>query len=226
MRYCLLVLIGTLFSGCLMEAVTVTAIQGELAAQSAQSGNRALGKAKDSRAKIELESAVNSYAGLTGYYPASLEVLVPNYIPAIPVQSNGMGFGYDPKTGRVSVRLLSDTPARVPQNLEMSGADRENLFQLREAIYAYWEMTGYYPESLESLSPLYIAVTPTMSSGGAFPYSKQTGIVSHPGEHRVVPGAVSQGGQVGSRAAAGGQAGAISGTHSQKQLEVLDELGF
>ena len=224
MRHCMIIIIGLCSSGCLMEVVTVTAIQGEMAAQSAQAGNQALGKANDTKSKIELESAINTYAGLTGHYPTSLDALVPNYLPTVPAQSNGKLFGYDPKTGKVTILPWDANQPAAPPRQDMTRADMNNLNQLRQAIYRYWEMTGYYPESLESLSPLYITRIPTMSSGGSFPYNRRTGNVSHPGEYQPTQGAKA-GQSVGGRSP-GGQANAIAGAHSQKQLKMLDDLGF
>ncbi|MFP6598765.1 MAG: hypothetical protein VCC01_15010 [Candidatus Hydrogenedentota bacterium] len=223
MRCCMIIFTILCSSGCLMEAVTVTAIQGEMAAQNAQAGSQALAKAKDTKSKIELESAINTYAGLNGFYPSSLHALEPSYFPAVPTRSNGNSFGYDSKTGKVTI-LPWDQNQPESTRTEMTQADVNNLSQLRGAVYRYWEMTGYYPQSLESLSPLYITKIPTMSTGGAFPYNKRTGLVSHPGERGATQN-IGAGQSAGTRSA-GGQANGIAGTHTQKQLKVLDDLGF
>ena len=224
MRFCIIAILALCSSGCLMEAVTVTAIQGELAAQNMKASNRALGKAKDSKAEIELASAINSYAGTTGFYPKKLQELVPNYIVEIPTQSNGLEFAYDSARGKVSyVPLGSAQPVR-PENAIMTQSDQQNLGDIRDAIYSYWEMTGNYPESLESLSPLYIQTIPIMSSGDSFPYNRHTGVVSHPAEFQR-PQAPTPVGQPAGRSASG-QVGAIANGHSQRQLDTLNELGF
>ena len=219
----LIIIIVLCSSGCLMEAITVTAIQGEMAAQNAQAANSALGKAKDSKAKIELEFAINTYAGVKGIYPTSLDALVPRYLPVIPAQSNGNSFGYDPTTGKVTIQPWDAAQPAAPRQ-ELTQADMNNLTQLRNAVYRYWEMTGYYPDSLDSLSPLYITRIPTMSSGGSFPYNKRRGLVSHPGERRLTQSAGV--GQSAGGGLADGRANVVADAYSQKQLKVLDDLGF
>lgn len=224
MRAWMMLLIAITLPGCLMEAVTVTAIQGEMAAQNIQAGNRAMGKANDTKNKIELESAINSFAGTRGHFPATLAELAPGYIAEVPTQANGMAWGYDPKTGKLSYRPLGSGTTEARPNLAMTPQDGENLFQLRKAIYTYWQMTGYYPESLSSLAPLYMQTMPSMASENPFLYDKQTGVVSHPGEF-----AHQQQLQVGSPTgaqSADGQARDVTGDHSDRQLKALNELGF
>lgn len=51
----------------------------------------------DKMAKIR--GAINQYGMATGYYPTSLDQLVPTYLPQLPMANNGMPFIYDPQTG-------------------------------------------------------------------------------------------------------------------------------
>jgi hypothetical protein len=220
MRLLLILTICFSCTGCLLEVMTTTAIQGELAAENAQSANHARDRANDTKSKIELESAVRAYSGLSGQYPASLDVLVPNYIPALPLQSNGKSFGYTPSNGTVFIQR--DTIGRqAPAQLTMTATDVTNLDALRGAIYRYWETTGRYPPNLESLAPIYIAVVPVMSSGGQFGYDVTRGVVSHPAEASQ---ASAPNRPIGTRA--GGDAVGISDAHNQQQQKALDDLGF
>ncbi len=217
----LILLVG--LPGCLMEVLTTTAIQGELAAQNASSATRALSYAKDSTGKTELVQAMQIYRAEKGHYPATLEELVPNYLPALPVQSNGQPYGYDPATGEIYTgsRRPAIPHAAVP---EMTPADRQNVEQVRNLVYQYWQTTGRYPESLDVLVPGYAASLPTMSNGQSFSYNAQSGMVYHPAE-MVPPPIPAQGGAAGS-SSAGGNPSSIADGHSQQQLNVMNQLGL
>lgn len=56
----------------------------------------------DLRRMEQIKYAVLQFAQVTGYYPASLEVLYPNYISFYPTTVSGEQFLYDPQTGAVS----------------------------------------------------------------------------------------------------------------------------
>ena len=222
MRLVALIAVSFVLSGCLMEAVTVTAIQGELAAEGAKSANRTLDHAKDGSAKVEIDSAVRVYLGTTGSYPASLEELVPQYISAIPTQSNGRSFGYNPNNGSVFIDR-GDSTQKQRSTVTMTAADVANIDQIRGAIYRYWETTGLYPPDLNSLAPFYLKEIPMMSSGNAFPYDVLTGAVSHPGERLQV--APAQPGQA-LTGAAGSDVNGISQSHNERQRKMMDDLGL
>ena len=176
MRKLLLFALTLPLSGCFMELLTVTAIQGELAAENAQSATRALSYAKESMANTELQQAIGAYAAEKGHYPPSLVSLVPDYLTSLPKMPDGRHYGYDPTTG-----ALFD-PAAAPPQITVSGADQRNLQDIRDGIYLYWESTGYYPTSLDDLDPLYMEKVPRLSSGGIFIYDPITGSVYHPAE--------------------------------------------
>jgi hypothetical protein len=57
----------------------------------------------DQRQLEEVRRAIDRYGQTTGYYPASLEVLVPYYLATVPKTSTGMDFVYDPQTGALSL---------------------------------------------------------------------------------------------------------------------------
>ena len=218
MRYLMIIALGFISSGCLLEVLTTTAIQGELAAQNATAGQQVLNSAKDTKGKTELDSAIQMYTFDKEHYPQTLNDLVPRYLPAVPLRGNGQPFGYDPATGKVSLRV--ETTPYGGASSSMTAADVQNLGLIRDAIYTYWQSTGYTPESLDRLVPLYMDSLPSMSSGGAFIYDKTTGEVTHPAEFSTPTAATSGGG------APRQQAQGIGEAHSQSQLEALSELGY
>lgn len=206
-------------SGCLMEVLTVTAIEGELSAEGAKSASRTLEYAKDSQSKVELQSAVRSYAGFTGSYPATLDALVPDYVAAVPIQSNGRSFGYNPGDGSVFIQRGDDSTGITPSTA-MTQADVHNLEKIRGAIYRYWEQTGQYPPSLESLVPYYIKVLPSRASGDAYLYDVRSGAVNHPAELRQSPAVQPQ------ARVPGADVNGISQAHNNRQQKALADLGF
>jgi len=223
MKQLLLLLTLAALPGCLMEMLTVTAIQGELAAQNASSANRALSNAKDSKGKTEIVHAMKVYAAEKGHNPATLQELVPTYLPAIPMQSNGQPFGYDPATGEIytGTRRAAPLGAAVPI---MTEGDQQNVEYLRNMVYQYWQTTGRYPDSLNVLVPGYVSTLPMMSNGQSFSYNGQTGMVFHPAE-MVPPPVTGQGSPVQSTPVGTDPSG-IAGEHSQRQLQVMNQLGL
>ena len=62
--------------------------------------NAILGPTAGDRAKMkQITQAVNSYGMATGYYPPSLDALVPQYISAIPKTDSGEDFIFYPENG-------------------------------------------------------------------------------------------------------------------------------
>lgn len=221
MRTLSVLVIAFVSSGCLLETVTVTATQGELAAESARSANETLNTAKDTQHVIELQSAVRTYNGLHGHYPATLDELAPSVLAEVPKQSDGRSFKYDPVSGTVTIYrgAEQDTPS-LPQPIpHVTQQDLQNLELIAAAIYRYWEVTGRYPENLESLAPDYMATVPTMSNGAPYVYNVQTGAVNHPRELMAAPPA--------SQPVSGGNnPSGISGQNTNRQVKVMNELGL
>lgn len=225
MKRMLLVVCALPLSGCLLEVLTTTAIQGELAAQDAQSATRALEQVESSTARMEAQRAIDAYTAEHGQYPPSLEALVPMYLAEIPRTPSGAPYGYDPQSG-----TLLETASRASTELSFTDTDRKNLKRLEEAIYAYWESTGRYPRSLDDLDPLYIDKVPKLSSGGAFVYKPKTGAVYHPAELQTgqAPRGGANGGSSGSGVvSAGGGPGAEVATSLavQQQLNSTNQRG-
>ena len=211
----LLLALPLALSGCMVELLTTTAIQGELASQNAQAGMQALDHAKEMRARTEAEQAIRAYQAEKGSYPTSLAALVPGYLPGVPTHSDGSPFGYDPATG-----VLLDTPPAA--SAQITQADRNSLAALDAAIYAYWESTGRYPPSLQALAPTYIQSVPTTSAGEAFLYDVQTGAIYHPQQPGSAPVPAVRGGGSGGAGALGETTAAIG---IQGQLQNMNTSG-
>jgi len=256
MRFLILSSLMIALPGCLMETLTVTAIQGEMAAQNASSATRTLSYAKDSQAKTQLQHSINAYAAEHGQYPSSLELLIPNYLASMPTQSNGQPYAYDPATGAIGSGYTTQTP----QYPEVTQQDLKNLEKISKGIYLYWESTGSYPQSLDTLTPLYMTDLPKMSNGENYWYNAQTAEVYHPAEKmQAAPsGQFSTGtssgagtggvgvlgetttaigiqNQLGNMNNSGTQSTStrsrnvsrgLSGSHSQKQMDTLKDLGL
>ena len=123
MKSMMTVLLLAPLSGCLMEVMTTTAIQGELAAQNATAATQALDHAKqtandlsarnngltpavssitaaDRTSKQKIQAAINRYGQAAGYYPPTLQTLVQfGYIDALPKTSGGQDFLFNAQTG-------------------------------------------------------------------------------------------------------------------------------
>ena len=223
MRFALIIILAVSSSGCLMETLTVTAIQGELAAQNASSANRVLSHAKDSAARTELQSAIQAFTVENERYPYTLDELKPGYLPEIPMQTNGQPFGYDATSGE----LVS--PPAAGGNMQMgvmTASDRRNVESIRDAIYSYWESTGYYPESLSDLAPLYMTNVPFTSSGTPFIYNRTTGGVNHPAELAAFQRNQARPTGAAAPRGTGYNPSAISGQHTQRQLKAMKDLGL
>lgn len=218
MRYVILATIVFGLSGCLMEVVTTTAIEAELAAEGAKSATSTLEMAEDTSRVMELQNAVRSYSGLNGRNPATLDDLVPSVIQTVPLQKDGRPFRYDPVTGNVSISRGDAPPAPQPVPA-VTQQDLQNLEQISGAIYKYWEATGAYPPNLQSLAPNYMSSIPVMANGDSYVYNVRTGAVNHP---RELIGA----NPAGLPAQGGNSVDAISAGHTNRQVQVMDDLGL
>lgn len=228
MKTLLIVVLVVSLSGCLAEVLTVTAIQGELAAENAQSAMRALEHTRRSVSRIEVNSAVQAYAAEHGRNPPSLHALVPAYLPEVPTAPNGQPLAYDPSTGTVY-------DSSVPP---MTARDDRNLQAISDAIYLYWQSSGNYPGSLDALAPLYMNPVPRMATGGPYVYNPRSGAVNHPAELQQFAAGASNTGrsdtrglhrQLQNRSTSGAsgtalrQIGGAADMQSRRQLEILND---
>ncbi len=156
-------------TGCGVELLTTTAIQGELQAQQLKSMQRQVQGIANQTGKINLERAIQTFRAENGRYPTNLNELVPQYIPSLPTSSDGNVYSFDPATGQVIT-----LPANIPAD------DIRKMEQIKYAIVQYAQATGYYPATLDSLYPGYLTFVPRTGSGQPFAYNPQTGSVSHP----------------------------------------------
>ncbi len=242
MRSLIMTLLALGLAGCGVELLTTTAIQGELQARQATAASNQVRAMSDSMARTNIKRAIDTYHAEKGYYPASLTLLVPHYLPSLPTKSDGMAFGYDPRTGALLDGAQGNAPHDVPSN-----QDRMN--QIRAAIDQYGQATGYYPATLQTLVPNYLTEVPRTVSGMTFGYNAQDGALWVPEQPRRAPEhAVSGNGPMGevstgmaiqrelnSQSNAGVNAGGSRGrrsinTHTQKhnarQEKALKDLGL
>lgn len=163
-----------LLAGCGVELLTTTAIQGELQAQQMTAMKRQLSNAGDQSSRIRIQRAIDTYQAENGFYPSSLNDLVPSHIQSIPTKSDGTEYGYNPTTGR-----LLDSP------MESSGptrADKQKMQSIALAVDKCSRETGYYPFALNDLVPTYLTHVPKTDSGVAFVYYPEDGSLFHPDE--------------------------------------------
>jgi hypothetical protein len=223
MKRAMLLLLPLTISGCLAEVLTTTAIQGELAARDAQASAQALRYTQESKAKIEGEQAIRAYQAEHGNYPPSLAALVPGYLANIPLHADGRPYGYDAATGQ-----LLDRAAPAAAATPFTATDQQNLERIGDAIYRFWESTGYYPQSLDDLDPIYMELVPTLGSGDPFLYDPQTGAVFPPDNAQGTP-VPPAGGGAARRGVAGGGAGplgeAMTGIAIQNELSNMNTNG-
>lgn len=216
MRYSILFLGTLLLSGCLVDVLTSTAIQGELQAQQATAAQNTLNRVKNDTGQINLQHAVDIYQAEKGVYPESLDQLVPGFISPIPARADGGAFGYNPVTGTV----LDDDRGPAP-------ADYRTMEQIKTAINAYGNATGYYPPTLDTLAQAgYLKTLPRTVSGAEFSYNKLNGAISHPLEGGI-PSAAPARNMGGSTPAGGGgpMGEAMTGIAMQEQLNSNNNAG-
>lgn len=70
----------------------------------------------DAANQERIYQAVQSYGRQMGYYPPSLEALVPTYLESVPVTSMGEAFTYSAQTGVVGA------PSSAPQEKKARGS--------------------------------------------------------------------------------------------------------
>lgn len=239
-------------SGCMVEVLTTTAIQGELAAQDARAAARALDYAKDSTARVSLRHALDAYQATNGVFPPTLDALAPSWIDSVPTQSDGSPFNYDSALGTFWGGPSTVGPAAATGPTDY---DLQKITYLNQVVGRYGAATGFYPPSLQTLVDTgYMSKIPKTQSGEEFVYYSQNGAIFHPaelngatnqqsvpnrglgvgggeplGETTAAIGIQNQLGNIGSGAS---QTGSIvrqntrdqTGNYSDKQLKTLDDL--
>ena len=207
----LISLTASILSGCFVEVLTTTAIQGELAAENAKAAQRQLGYARDSLGETQISSAIRMYQSEFGIYPPSLDSLVPAHLPILPLNAEGAPYYYNSRTGAFS-------PHPPPEAPRVTATDEQAMQTVRQAINLYARNNRRYPDSLEALvTHTYLRALPTTESGKAFVYNPRTGQLRYPDD-------------VAGRAPLGNKVlrnpGRATGGYSQRQLDALDNLGL
>jgi len=190
MRYLIAIVTIVLASGCGLELLAGTAIQGTLQKEAVSGAKQSIDYAKDTSSRMSIEQAIRAYAAETGEYPKYLDALVPEWMPNIPKKADGTGFGYDPETGALLDSPVEGTaaqgaPAAAPKpglldNVPLQESNQERLLRIHEAITSYTVKQGKYPTSLWALVPDYLPEYLKTKDGQDFDYDPATGIVSAP----------------------------------------------
>ena len=183
MRYIVTLLGALLLTGCGVDVLMATAVQGDLQARQAKSANRVLNRAKAFKGTTEIKSAINLYRAEYGSNPPSLEHLVPGHLDAVPIQSDGSAYGYDPRSGRISNRPSPNNQA-APNN---TARDQKTMRTVLAAIQKYGTATRFYPRTLDDLHPRYLQALPRTVDGQEFIYNNQNGQVSLPYRPQTQP---------------------------------------
>ncbi len=250
MKYGVFAMMAALLAGCGVEMLTATATQSVVQAQQAQAVRGQVRNASEQMGRVNLEKAIQTYRAEKGVNPPTLDVLAPDYIPAVPVHADGTPYGYNAATG-----ALLDGPAAP----DTTAKDAQTLKAIQDAIQRYGTAVGYYPPTLDALYPVYLAQLPRTAAGEAFLYNNQNGEVRHPrgtaapaaAPAQAAGAAVPMGGgagpmgevmtgvgmqqqlngmsSAGSSAAQGymnRQTGSITGGHNDQQNQVMDNLGL
>lgn len=207
-----MLVIALLLSGCAVELLTSTAIRSDLEAEQLKAMKGQVQRAAGTTGQVNLRRAIDIYRAEKGVNPPSLESLVPDFMPAVPTQTDGSAYGYNPATG-----AITEGPAA-------SGAalDQQTIQQIQAAIQKYGMASGFYPPTLDALVPAYLPTPPRTSTGAPFLYNNQNGVVSVPGQ-AVAGAAPRQGGGV---PMGGGPMGeAMTGIAMQNQLNSMSNAG-
>lgn len=190
-----------LFSGCLVDMLASTAIEGTLAAKQMDTASKALSYAKNTSSEITVNQAIQTFAAEKGRNPKSLDELVPEWLPSVPTKPDGSPYGYDPATGR----LLDAPPAAAAAPKASFATNGQKMADITAAITKYGMATGYYPPNLDALVPTYLPTMPLTASGARFIYDPQTGKLYDPT------------GTVADKPAAGAAGGAVAQAPPQQQ---------
>ncbi len=221
MRNKILVILVMLLSGCGVELLTTTAIQGELQAEQMKAMKRQVQETAESMGRVNLERAISTYQAEKGAWPASLDALVPDYLQAVPTKADGTPYNYDAATGKL-VEGVASAPEVSSGPTEQ---DNQVLEKIQAGIARYAQETGYYPATIDQLYPTYVAVIPRTAAGEEFLYDNQTGAVDYPykvraaGPRRAAP-------QGGAGTSAGGPMGEVmTGIGMQQELNNTSQPG-
>nr|HPO17472.1 hypothetical protein [Candidatus Hydrogenedentota bacterium] len=226
MRNGITLILIMLLTGCGVELLTTTAIQGELQAEQMKAMKRQVQNAADTSGRINLERAISTYQAEKGTWPASLDALVPDYLQAVPVKADGASYNYDPNTGKLldgAAAAPAEAPAAASGPTEQ---DTQVLDKIQAGIDKYAQDTGYYPATIDQLYPYYVEVLPRTSAGEHFVYDNQTGYVDYPQTARPATAPRQSVPRAGGGVGAGGPMGEVmTGIGMQQELNGMSHSG-
>lgn len=228
MRIAVAALLTLALAGCGVELLTTTAIQGELQAEQMKSMDRQLKGAADTTSQINIERAIATYKAENGSNPPSLDALVPNYLPQMPLRPDGMAYGYDPVSGTLTGQGVP-APASAAAAGGPTQPDLRKIREIKEAINKYGSATGWYPSTLQDLVPAYLPAVLKTTSGQDFVYNNQNGDVQHPAQAAAQPSYNNYGNGANAGGVGVGGAGpmgeAMTGIGIQNQLNNMSNAG-
>jgi len=67
----------------------------------------------DAQKMVQIRAAIDQYGQAVGYYPPSLQALVPQYLAAVPKTDSGQDFLFDPQNGALSVPPPPNAPKQA-----------------------------------------------------------------------------------------------------------------
>lgn len=143
-----------------------------------------------------IKQAVAAYGQATGYYPGTLEALVPAYLPSVPLTAKGARFIYDNQTGNVfdPTGTVLDVPAPAGGGGNLAQSPQQGVPQQQQA-----------------------------GTGGGSPVLGET--LTGIGISNQLDNMSSAGSSAASSRARGGARG-IAESHDANQQRAMDELGL
>ena len=230
--YGILAAFSLLFTGCGLELLTTTAIQGDLQAEQLKAMKGQINRTSDTTAKINIQKSIDTYMAEKGSYPATLDALVPDFLPSLPHKPDGTPYGYDSASGKVLDDAAMNGGGAMGQSTPVasapSQADFQKLQQIQSAVARYAREKGAYPASLQALVPSYVLFLPKTDGGQDYTYSSQTGAVAHPAQGFQQPAAVAvapTGRSMGTVGGSGPMGEAMTGIAVQNQLNSMNNSG-
>ena len=213
-RWIMIPLVSVLVAGCGAELLTTTATQATLEAQQAQAMQGQVSRVSEQMGRTNLERAIQTYKAEKGSFPATLDELVPNWLPAMPKHADGRPYGYDAATGAV----LDGPAAPAAAAGTVTAEDQQTMQAIREAIPKYGTAVGYYPGTLDVLYPKYLSKLPRTSAGEQFLYNNQNGTVTHPSQAASAAPATAAARPMAGAGGTGPMGEVMTGVGAQQQL--------
>ncbi|HEX73312.1 MAG TPA: hypothetical protein ENN65_08370 [Candidatus Hydrogenedentes bacterium] len=237
-------------AGCGAEVLMTTAVRGELEAKQAKSAVKQLDYVKGKVGDITIEQAIQAYRADNGVNPPSLQALVPKYLPKVPKKADGSDYNYNPATGKLTDGPVSAAPAssdtqmmeRIRMAINQYGtatgyypATLDDLYPNylsqppRTASgqpFIYNNQNGYVAHPAQhAAAAAPRAPQPTQRAGGGMGVGPMGEVMTGIGVQQQL-GRMSTGGASSAQTRSRGDVNQISGGHTSRQNQVMDNLGL